>query len=175
MQDLLSEMRDIHSKSHVCPAPGLENAIAVLTGNYNNLYASPSQRCSLHMDPGKIQIAKKKNRCTYILAIVLMLQNWWLYWGQPETQQCWHLLGSLGGTLLAHQAGRALSDLSSWATLPPNGMVSFSCASIIITRDPRKITTQLNFQAQEIQMRWSERRFFYFHCLKRDTFRNGAY
>lgn len=67
MQDLLSEMRDIHSKSHVCPAPGLENAIAVLTGNYNNLYASPSQRCSLHMDPGiKYQQEKLHLVCSSI-------------------------------------------------------------------------------------------------------------
>ncbi|XP_065336215.1 angiotensin-converting enzyme-like isoform X2 [Cloeon dipterum] len=58
MENLLSEMRDIHSKSHVCPAPGLENAIAVLTGNYNNLYSSPLQRCSLHLDPELVSILK---------------------------------------------------------------------------------------------------------------------
>ncbi|XP_059473933.1 angiotensin-converting enzyme-like [Neocloeon triangulifer] len=58
MQDVLSEMRDIQSKSHVCPAPGLENAIAVLTGNYNNLYSTPLQRCSLHLDPELVSILK---------------------------------------------------------------------------------------------------------------------
>jgi len=75
MQDLLSEMRDIHSKSHVCPAPGLENAIAVLTGNYNNLYSSPLQKCSLHMDPGwlnKSQIftIKKINKPNFSLCVM---------------------------------------------------------------------------------------------------------